>query len=447
MDNQEKLDQLFKLSREEKPHVSFEETKAKFKATVSSSTFGERIKYLLTFKNFIIMLTSIISIAVFFMFSDSSISEVQTEENKVKGYDHQNESELVKNQVKSKKKRNQVVQNEVAKIKVNESLENTEKSIKKRKNKIASLDYEKSVNLFEIHPNDLLIKKGASSSSIPVLSKDQIKDNEKQKAKMLKALAKLKSEDYVFIPSGTMLYEGSTKSVQAFYIQTTEVSNLEYRTFLNDLIIQGRTEEYEIAKVDSNKWIETYGKGMQLMTNYFSHPAYNNYPVCNISRAGAELYCSWLQEEFKKEYEFKNQERYENLIRIPSRAEWCYASSNGKDNQVYPWGWDSLKNDKGNYVVNYKPFSNSFHDDGAFNQAKCQSYISSMNGIFNLSGNVAEMVYEDYNSKTECGTAGGSWESNAEEIKIFGPDPYADISDPHPAIGFRVVIALGSLSK
>ena len=70
-----------------------------------------------------------------------------------------------------------------------------------------------------------------------------------------------------------------------------------------------------------------------------------------------------------------------------------------------------------------------------------------MNGIFNLSGNVAEMVYEDYNSKTECGTAGGSWESNAEEIKIFGPDPYADISDPHPAIGFRVVIALGSLSK
>ena len=74
MDNQEKLDQLFKLAREEKPHVSFEDTKAKFNATVNSSTFGERIKYLLTFKNFIIMLTSIISIAVFFMFSNSSTS-------------------------------------------------------------------------------------------------------------------------------------------------------------------------------------------------------------------------------------------------------------------------------------------------------------------------------------------------------------------------------------
>jgi hypothetical protein len=76
-----------------------------------------------------------------------------------------------------------------------------------------------------------------------------------------------------------------------------------------------------------------------------------------------------------------------------------------------------------------------------------RSYQRNEYGLFNLSGNIAEMVYENYNSKTECGTAGGSWQSNAEEIKIFGPDPYADISDPHPAIGFRVVIALGSLSK
>ena len=304
----------------------------------------------------------------------------------------------------------------------------------------------------------MLIKKGASSSSIPVLSKDQIKDNEKQKAKMLKALAKLKSEDYVFIPSGTMLYEGSTKSFQAFYIQTTEVSNLEYRTFLNDLIIQGRNEEYEIAKVDSAKWVELYGenilytstmesknnwsdtisKHLHSMSNYFNHPAFNNYPVCNISRQAAELYCSWITEEFDKVYNFKNEDRFENLIRIPSRAEWCYSASNGKDNQVYPWGWDSLKNIKGSYVVNFQPQPGRCFDDGALYQGVCRGYISSMNGVFNLSGNVAEMVYEDYNSKARCGTAGGSWESNAEELKIFGPDPYKGITTPHPAIGFRV---------
>lgn len=446
MDNQEKLDQLFKFAREEKPQVSFDQTKAKFNATVNSSTFGERIKYLLTFKNFIIMLTSIISIAVFFMFSDSSISEVQTEENKVKGYNHQNKSELVKNQVKSKKKRNQVVQNEIAKIQVTESLENTEKSIKKRKNKIASLDYEKAVNLFETHPNDLLIKKGASSFSIPVLSKDQIKDNEKQKAKMLKALAKLKSEDYVFIPSGTMLYEGSTKSFQAFYIQTTEVSNLEYQTFLNDLVIQGRKEEYEVAKVDSAKWVELYGEDFKEIKNMnFHHPVYKNFPVSNISRSGAELYCKWLTEEFDKIYNFKNEDRFENLIRIPSRAEWCYTASNTKDNQVYPWG-DDLLNVNGLYQANYRINK----DNQSLNEnviqidnlvdfiTQTRTYKPTTLGLYNMSGNIAEMVYENYNSKTECGTAGGGWESNAEEIKIFGPDPYKGITTPHPAIGFRV---------
>jgi len=439
MDNQEKLDQLFKLAREEKPLVSFEDTKAKFTACVNSSTFGERMKYLLTFKNFIIMLTSIISIAVFFMFSNSSTSEIQADENNIKGYEPENESELVVNQGKTNKKSNQVFHAEVAKIQETESSENRENRVKKRMNKIAYLDYQKAFNLFEIHPNDLLIKKGTSSSSIPVLSKEKIKENEKQKAKMLKALAKLKSEDYVFIPSGTMLYEGSTKSFQALYMQTTEVSNLEYRTFLIDLIIQGRNEEYEIAKVDTAKWVELYSEYQKVMKDlYFNHPAYNNYPVCNISRVGAEMYCSWLMEEFDKVYNFKKEVQQENKIRIPSRAEWCYAASNGKDNQVYPWGWDSVKNEKGSYVVNFRPLPGRYFDDGAFHQGICRSYIASMNALFNMSGNVAEMVYENYNSKTECGTAGGSWESDENQIKIFGPDPYKGITTPHPAIGFRV---------
>lgn len=445
MDNQEKLDQLFKLAKEEKPHVSFEETKAKFSASVNSSTFGERIKYLLTFKNFIIMLTSIISIAVFFIFSGSSTSEVQNNGNNIKGYEPENESALVINLGKSKKKNNLLLQSEVTKIQETETSDSKEKQVNKRNNKIAFFEYEKAFNFFGTHPNDLLIKRGASSTSIPVLSKDQIKENEKQKAKMLKALAKLKKEDYVYFPSGNMFYQGETKSFQSFLIQTTEVSNLEYRTFLNDLIIQERYTEFEIAKVDSAKWVELYSEYQKVMKDlYFNNPAYNNYPVCNISRTGAEMYCIWLTKEFdkfnKRSKDYKHSSKYKH-VRLPLKSEWCYAASNGKDNQIYPWGWDSVKNEKGSYVVNFQPQPGRYFDDGAFHQGICRSYIASMNGIFNLSGNVAEMVYENYNSKEKYGTAGGSWESNAEEIKIFGPDPYAGISSPHPAIGFRVVIS------
>lgn len=477
MDKHKELNRLFEQAKNERKHQSFEETKQQFLHSLNSHSEQSWIKKLFTFKKLLIMTTILLSIVLGINLFVNNTSEKNVSNNQ----------HLIKNKtvVSSDTTRNNIAEetthsNETDLDIITNKEEISLKQVKKKHTN--SFHFSKlellSPNLKAIHPNDLLIKSG-SLTKIPILTKDQIKENEKQKAKMLKALSKLKSEDYVFILAGTMFYEGSEKSFQAFYLQTTEVSNLEYRTFLNDLIIQKRFEEYEIAKVDSSKWVELYGgnkiysstkksknnwndsiyKNLHFMSNYFNHPAYNNYPVCNISRAGAELYCTWLQEEFKKVYTFKNEERYENLIRIPSRAEWCYAASNQKDNQVYPWGIDSITNSKGEFLVNKKsipllesknntPIIKNENND-VLNGVSLNNIVlgfpqniyqfkQTPNGIYNLSGNIAEMVYEDYNSKTRCGTAGGSWESNAEEIKIFGPDPYAGITTPHPAIGFRI---------
>jgi formylglycine-generating enzyme required for sulfatase activity len=73
--------------------------------------------------------------------------------------------------------------------------------------------------------------------------------------------------------------------------------------------------------------------------------------------------------------------------------------------------------------------------------APVNSYFPNDYGAHNLSGNVAEMVYNDLNPKTH-GTAGGGWMNSAEELKILGPDPYAGITSPHPCIGFRVVMTV-----
>lgn len=460
MDRQKELNRLFEQAKNENVHRSFEETKQQFLHSIKNQSEQSWIKKVFTIKKLFIMTTILLSILLGVNFLSNSTEKNSTN----KKISSSNETTISNETAVYKKKKNSFLSEESnLELESNEKGLTLEKTIRKKyPNDIHFSKLEMlSANLnMAIHPNDLLIKKGSSSSSIPVLSKDQIKENEKQKTKMLKALAKLKSDDYVFIPAGNMLYEDKTVAFQAFYMQTTEVSNLEYRTFLNDLIIQKRFEDYEIAKVDSTQWVEKYGKGMETMKNmYFSHPAFNNYPICNISRAGAELYCAWLQEEFKKEYEFKNQERYENLIRIPSRAEWCYAASNGKDNQVYPWGTDSITNSKGESLANKqsipildsiksKPTNSTDNPNilsGVFlnNIVKgipqtIYKFRQTSNGIYNLSGNIAEMVYEDYNSKERSGTAGGSWESNAEEIKIFGPDPYAGITTPHPAIGFRI---------
>jgi formylglycine-generating enzyme required for sulfatase activity len=73
--------------------------------------------------------------------------------------------------------------------------------------------------------------------------------------------------------------------------------------------------------------------------------------------------------------------------------------------------------------------------------APVSSYYPNDFGIYNMCGNVAEMVYNDVETKA-AGTAGGGWRNSEEEIKILGPDPYAGVTTANPAIGFRVVMTV-----
>ena len=77
---------------------------------------------------------------------------------------------------------------------------------------------------------------------------------------MLKALEKLDRKVYSFLVSGSFDFNGKMTSVQAFIIQKTEVSNLEYRTFLFDLLIQGRKDEFLKAKPDQAMWTKLLGE-------------------------------------------------------------------------------------------------------------------------------------------------------------------------------------------
>jgi formylglycine-generating enzyme required for sulfatase activity len=71
------------------------------------------------------------------------------------------------------------------------------------------------------------------------------------------------------------------------------------------------------------------------------------------------------------------------------------------------------------------------------------SYFPNANGLFNMSGNVAEMVYHSTTGRNNPGTAGGGWMNTAEEIKILAPDPYNGIVGAHKNIGFRIVMTTG----
>lgn len=298
---------------------------------------------------------------------------------------------------------------------------------------------------------------------IPTLTEDEKKANEKRKERMVKALLKMDKKSYAYIPSSTFTYESKSVSVQAFVISKNEVSNIEYKTFLFDLIIQGRNDEFLLARPDQEKWVELFGEDMKSFQDmYFSHEAYDNYPVVNITRKGAEMYCNWLTREGHK-VNTKNNDPMLNDLRVPTRIEWALAG--GADAGEYSWGNTSIRNADGCFLGNFdvkqfnaeeNPITTPTKDtascpvlgDGALTMARTNTYNPNKFGLYNMSGNVAEMVIETADNQAQpelFGTAGGGWMDGPDALKMQAEDPYSGVQDAHPNIGFRVVMTF--LSK
>jgi hypothetical protein len=435
MDRKDQLDQLFQAAREQKPLHSLDDVKDQFLNSVTSkggSSGAKKMKFSFT-KKWIIMLVSVSIIAglIVFLTNEPIKSNVQTPIAKV------SKGETIKSI------ENESVSISDASLKI--------KPIKPLMNSftldqtfvIEHLDIdviaEDTASLYPSVDRPQLSATTKEEYIFPKLTDEEIAANHKQKKQMLKALEKFDRKVYTFLVSGSFNFNGKMTSVQAYLIQKTEVSNLEYRTFLFDLLIQNRKDEFLKAKPDQAMWTKLLGEFNKPMEElYFSHPAYNNYPVVNVSREGAELYCKWLSKEIYKFVDDKKKDQF-NDIRIPSRAEWVMAASVEGKKGPYPWDGEFVRNSEGCYLANHKPTDSTFFDDGGFHTVKVTSYLANDFGLYNMSGNVAEMVYDDYPLKNP-GTAGGGWMNSAEEIKILGPDPHKGLTEAHPNVGFRVVM-------
>lgn len=300
----------------------------------------------------------------------------------------------------------------------------------------------------------------------PVLTEDEVKANHKQKKKMIDRLIRFHKDAYVYIPMGSFIYGKDTFSCRAFYMATTEVSNLDYRTFLFDLLINGKKAEFLKAKPDQEQWIKRFHRGTYLepMTQlYFSHPAYHDYPVVNISRTGAEMYCAWLTIAANEKLGEKNKPLM-NDLRIPVDYEWAYAASNKKNRATYANGAENLRDSRGLYIQNYncaryarclydtlqdaylcpsvRDSAGKFADDGGFLTTALRSYASNAYGVFDMAGNVSEMVYlrDSTNTSWSFGTKGGSWYSPDYFLEIDARQEFKQPEKPSPFVGFRPVM-------
>jgi formylglycine-generating enzyme required for sulfatase activity len=471
--NNKRLDDLFNQAKTEPAKFSFEETKVNF--LNSTSALGKVAKggRLTQFTNFklILMITTICAITLGVMTyfggsSDEKIKEETLTENR--------EEVTLMDSAIITEEHERVVQEYFKKVEALSPIfgiqDTTRRKLKKRKHK--ALDkpwFQKEQGTIEAVAIETV-----ENYRFPSLNAEEWKAHQKQMTKMFGKVKKQKKsrgkqhvgvqgreqwyqpdpQGYLFIPMGLYARNGDTISIQAFYMKQTEVTNLEYRTFLFELLKQGRKEEFLNAKPDQNRWVKDYPYAFvePMKENYFSHPAYDAYPVVGLSRESVEMYCKWMTEELNK-----IGGNNVNNFRLPSKYEWEWAAKGGLKKSPYPWGGPYLRNSDGCFLANFKPGSKanevvceSFKDnknvlaggkftaDGAFFTAKVNSYNPNEFGLYCMSGNVAEMVIDENNKPA---TKGGSWSSVGQELQIVeGKDRFKGLIKPSVDVGFRPVL-------
>ncbi|MCD6179509.1 MAG: SUMF1/EgtB/PvdO family nonheme iron enzyme [Bacteroidales bacterium] len=84
-------------------------------------------------------------------------------------------------------------------------------------------------------------------------------------------------------------------TVRSFYMDQTEVSNIDYLEYLHWIrrVFSTYPEVYNKALPDTLVWRQRLAYNEPLVSNYLRHPAYKNYPVVGVSWVQANDYAKW----------------------------------------------------------------------------------------------------------------------------------------------------------
>lgn len=165
-------------------------------------------------------------------------------------------------------------------------------------------------------------------------------------------------------------------SLSAFQIDSHEVTNRQYRTCVQVGVCQAASQSIFVDPLPGD---------------YASSPAYDDYPAVGMTWDDAVAYCQWVGK------------------RLPSEAEWERAAS-GEGAWVFPWGNPSSEEPLNIGLIfggrgplaNYcdqrctSAWRDPENDDGWVGPAPVMSYLPNFMGLYDLSGNVQEWVFDFY---------------------------------------------------
>jgi len=140
---------------------------------------------------------------------------------------------------------------------------------------------------------------------------------------------------------------------------------------------------------DTTVWVNDFpnANNSMYMKNYFSSPAYNDYPVVGVTWEQAQAFCAWRTEFLLRG--MGPEARYIQRYRLPSEIEWEYAAR-GREGHTFPWEGAASKNEKGCFYANFKPDRGNYTEDGNLITSRVGQYGANDNGLFDMAGNVAE---------------------------------------------------------
>jgi formylglycine-generating enzyme required for sulfatase activity len=228
-----------------------------------------------------------------------------------------------------------------------------------------------------------------------------------------------------FIPPGTVQINDT------LFADACEISNFSWQEYvLSMATVYGKNSKEHLAALpDTLVWRDNLSYNEPYVQYYYRHPAYKDYPVVGISYEQALGFCKWRTERVKMFLTRKKDFKHHNFeYRLPTKAEWekLAESSAGYIN-------NEGKDEKGIYRLNCRlPIDDlkNHKSDNADVTAPVTAYSKNFVGLYNMVGNVAEMV----NEKGTC--KGGGWRNLLEECRV-GKD--TEYTKPTAWLGFRCI--------
>ncbi len=195
-------------------------------------------------------------------------------------------------------------------------------------------------------------------------------------------------------------------TIGGFYMDQTEITNNEYRQFIDEMTENPDSVDGEILSEeeikerfypDTTVWMTnfTHHYGDPMTENYYAHPAYDDYPVVGVSWFASKAFCGW-RTKFMNEARESAGKFPVPMFRLPSEAEWEYASRGGRDVAKYPWGGPYTRNAKGCALANFKPGRGNYYDDGFQYTNPVGAYFPNDFGLYDMAGNVSEWCNDAY---------------------------------------------------